>query len=378
MGRHGENIRKRSDGRWEARYMVYDEKREKKISRSVYGHTYEEVKTKRAAVSGRTAAAHEARIDQGTKITTVLEISFGTAAEEWLAALRLEQKLSTCEKYSFIYHRYLEKALANVKIHQITEKLITDRLASCETVSDSILKSIYSVLNGILWYVSEQYQMPFLKVKRPMPTACRRETKVFTTTEQARLLSALYMEMDRFKMGMLLCLFTGLRLGELCALKWSDIDFMNRTLTVKRTVQRLYVESGKNKTALVEVSPKSDYSKREVPLPDAALKLLLNYKNVKEYIFGGDKPLDPRTMQNHYKTVLKETDLPYKNFHSLRHTYATNSIEGGADIKSLSEMLDHSNVKTTLNYYVHPSMDTKRMYADSLCAFYGRLWSGSG
>ena len=373
MGRHGENIRKRSDGRWEARYMAYDEEKGGKVCRSVYGHTYKEAKEKRAAASRMPAvsAGTEKALGQGMDVPR--DIDFVTAAQEWLAAVKSAQKPSTYEKYSFICHSYLEKAFRSMPLLQITENFARDSLVSCGAASESLQKSIYGVLNGILRYAACQYHMVLPKVKRPSVKTNRKEVGTFTKSEQTKLLSVLCGDTDRFGLGVLLCLFTGLRLGELCALKWSDIDFTNKTLTVRRTVQRLYVENATAKTALVETAPKSGNSKRELPLQDTIVMLLNDFKNAKEYVFGGDKPLDPRTMQNHYKKILKEAGVAYKNFHTLRHTYATNCIEGGTDVKSLSEMLGHSSVKITLNYYVHPSMDTKRMYADSLCAFYIRL-----
>ena len=373
MGRHGENIRKRSDGRWEARYMAYDEEKGVKVCRSVYGHTYEEAKEKRAAASMLPAVLAQMgnALEQG--IDALKDIDFETAAREWMATVKAAHKLSTFEKYRFIYHSYLEKAFGGMMIRQVTEKTVRDSLASCGAASESLQKSIYGVLNGILRYTAGQYHMMLPEIKRPPVEAHRKEAGTFTKSEQTKLLSVLCANMDRFRLAVLMCLFTGLRLGELCALKWSDIDFKNKTLNVRRTVQRLYVENAATKTALVETAPKSGNSKREIPLQDTIAGLLTDYQNGKEYVFGGDKPLDPRTMQNQYKKILKEACVSYKNFHTLRHTYATNCIEGGTDIKSLSEMLGHSSVKITLNYYVHPSMDTKRRYADSLCEFYIRL-----
>ncbi len=374
MGRHGENIRKRSDGRWEARYMAYDEEKGKKVCRSVYGHTYEEAKRKRAAASRLPAvsAGTEKLSGQGNDVPK--DIDFAAAAQEWLAAVKSARKASTFEKYNFIYKCYLEKEFGGMMLCQIAEKPVRDRLAFCGAASESLQKSIYGVLNGILRYAAERYHAVVPDIKRPSAGTCRKETGTFTKAEQAKLLSVLCTNMNRFKLGVLLCLFTGLRLGEVCALKWSDIDFANKTLAVRRTVQRLYVENAAAKTALVETVPKSGKSKREIPLQDLIIARLGDFQNTKEYVFGGDKPLDPRTMQNHYRKILKEAGVAYKNFHTLRHTYATNCIEGGTDVKSLSEMLGHSSVKITLNYYVHPSMDTKRMYADSLCEFYARLY----
>lgn len=172
---------------------------------------------------------------------------------------------------------------------------------------------------------------------------------------------------------MLLCLFTGLRLGELCALKWSDVDWENSTLTVNRTVQRLYVEGYKTLTVLKETLPKSEYSRREVPLSDAVLEILEKLRNDREYVFGEDRPLEPRTVQYHFKKILKEAGMEDKNFHVLRHTFSTNCIERGVDVKSLSEILGHSDVQITLNRYVHPSMDAKRRHMNNLSSFYGQI-----
>lgn len=374
MGRHGENVRKRSDGRWEARYMAYDEDKGGKIYRSVYGHSYEEVKLKRVAAIKNDVGLPGRKDTQKPEADRTLDnIPFGTVAEKWLTIIRAEQKPSTCEKYSLIYHNYLEEVLGSSAIKWITEKYIRERLVSCEAASNSLKKSIYCVLNGILRYASELYQIVLPNMKSSPSGICRTTAEAFIKSEQAKLLAALCQKMDLFKMAVMLCLFTGLRLGELCALKWKDIDFISKTLTIKRTVQRLYVENGSTKTALVETTPKSIHSRREIPLQNTIVTLLLRYQNGNEYVFGGNKPLDPRTMQNHYKKIMKEAGVPFQNFHTLRHTYATNCIEGGVDVKSLSEMLGHSNVKITLNYYVHPSMDTKRMYADSLCKFYDRI-----
>lgn len=373
MGRHGENIRKRSDGRWEARYVKYDEEKGKKTCHSVYGHTYEEAKSKRAAALFRGEREYADKDSFTQKSAALADVTFGATAEEWLAALKSRQKQSTCEKYGFIYRSFLKEAIGNIPLEMITEKLVQQKLASGRITSGSIQKSIFCVLNRILQYASERYNTAFPEIKRHTAAVYANKAETFTKSEQAMLLSALYAKMDRFSLAVLLCLFTGIRLGELCGLKWTDIDFTGRTLTVKRTVQRLYAEDLGTRTALMLTPPKSHNSKRKIPLHDAVIKQLMKFQDEKEYVFGGDKPLDPRTMQNHYKKLLKEAGVSYKNFHTLRHTYATNCIEGGADVKSLSEMLGHSNVKTTLNYYVHPSMDTKRMYANSLCDFYARL-----
>ncbi|MCM1415703.1 MAG: site-specific integrase [bacterium] len=370
MGRHGENIRKRTDGRWEARCMVYDADKEKRILKSVYGHTYEEAKQKRLVlISGFQNQSVKADADKSRQ-QILQNILFRTVAEGWLETIRSRHKASTYEKYSMIYHRHLEETLGKMMIGDITESFVKQFSVS---LSDSLQRSIYCVLNQILKYASAQYSAKIPCIQKPASNAGNKKIKVYTKTEQARILSTVWRQMDIFKMAVFLSLLTGLRLGELCALKWSDIDFEEKTLSIKRTVQRLRAKDGNKKTVLMETEPKSSGSSREIPLLDASINLLLSFQNGGEYIFGGDRPLDPRTMQNRYKRIIKEAGVAYKNFHTLRHTYATNCMDGGADAKALSEMLGHSNIQTTMNYYVHPSIDTKRRYVDGLYTLYAGI-----
>ncbi len=380
MGRHGENIRKRKDGRWEARYIVYDVQKEKKIVKSVYGHTYDEAKKKRAGIIYRLEHLIE-KTSSGIKKPEQdisKDVLFKIAAEEWLDAVKANNGLkpSTSEKYNMIYHTHLKKALGGIRLDELTESLIEEKISDhlqAGVLSCNTQKGIYCVLNKILKYASARYSIILPSVNRPAFGTCPKSVKIFTESEQAKLLATLYCQTDLFKMAVLLCLFTGLRIGELCALKWSDIDWDNKTLTIKRTVQRLYVEGVKTKTALVETAPKSSHSMREIPLPDSIIKLLMGFWDDKEYIFGGGRPLDPRTMRNHYRKILEEVGVAYKNFHTLRHTYATNCVEGGVDTKSLCEMLGHSSIKITLNYYMHPSIDTKRRHVERLFDFYEKI-----
>lgn len=380
MGRHGENIRKRKDGRWEARYAVYDSQKEKKVEKSVYGHTYDEAKKKRANIlylleklPGKADVDVEKQEQNVSK-----NVLFATAAEEWLATIKTDNNLkpSTFEKYNMVYHTHLKGLLGETLLDKLTYSFVKEKISdhlSIVILACNTQKGIYCVLNQILKYASERYSILLPSIKRPTFNMYQKPVKIFTEAEQSKLLTVLEHQIDSFKMAVLLCMFAGLRIGELSALKWSDLDLDNKTLTIKRTVQRLYIDGAKSKTALVETTPKSSHSIREIPLPASIIKLLLRFQNHKEYIFGGDKPLDPRTMRNHYKKILEEANIASKTFHTLRHTYATNCVEGGVDTKSLCEMLGHSNVKITLNYYMHPSMDTKRKHAEKLYDFYKKI-----
>lgn len=372
MARHGENIRKRKDGRWEGRYSVYDEEKGKQVYHSVYGRTYNEVREKLTTKKNLLQAPSEPIAVQESSI----HILFADAAQEWLAKVKAERKPSTYVKYSMIYQKHIQNAFDSVAVSEVTDSYVKKKLDS--TLSYSMYRSIYCVLNQILKFASAQYSLTIIPLKKTDLKKTNKPVKVLSKSEQKKLITVLYQQMDLYKMAVLLGMFTGLRLGELCGLKWSDIDFENKILTVNRTVQRLYVEGCETKTILMETPPKSMHSKREIPLSDSAVNLLMKFQNDKEYIFGGDKPLEPRTLQYHFKKFLKEADLPDTNFHILRHTFSTNCIEGGTDVKSLSEILGHSDVQITLNRYVHPSLDTKRRYMDHLSAFYGQIYGQAG
>ncbi len=377
MARHGENIRKRADGRWEGRYPIYSEEKGRKSYRSVYGSSYREVKEKLAGQNSCLRKPVELGDKTGDQVSSSCDkILFNDAAKEWFLEIRKSKKQSTYIKYMLIYSNHLEGSFSDMEPRQITDLLVAEKFSG--SLSDSTRKSIYCVLNQILKLASRKYSILVPNLKNPALDSCRKPVEVLTRMEQGRLLSILYQETDLFKTAILLCLYTGLRLGELCALKWTDIDLENRIVRVSGTVQRLYIEGKATKTGLLETSPKSEFSKREIPLSAVAADRLEAFKNHETYVFGGKKPVEPRTMQNHFKKIIKEAGLPDKNFHILRHTFATNCVEGGTDVKSLSEILGHSDVQITLNRYVHPSMDTKRRHIDSLSTFYGQIHGQAG
>ena len=222
-------------------------------------------------------------------------------------------------------------------------------------------------------FAGRKYAVNISQLEKPDIRHRTKPIEVLSRAEQARLLSGIYGELDPFKIALLLCLYTGLRLGELCALKWTDIDLKNMSITVNSTVQRIAVQGRMTRTLLLEAAPKSESSRRTIPLTAEIIKLLTQLKENRPYVFGGDTPLEPRTMQYRYKKLLKEADVDDRNFHILRHTFATNCIENGMDVKALSEILGHSDVKITLNRYVHPTMESKRKQIGLLPDFYGQI-----
>ncbi len=364
MPKRGENIRKRKDGRWEGRYYVTRDG--KNVARSVYAKTYGEAKQRLA----------EAKMSSSTKQKGAgpFTICFDRAAEEWLAATKNEKKPATYIKYKMIYEKHLQKPLSGRLFSELENEFLTDMFLEKAVLSDSLQKSISCVLNQILSYGAANYHVSRPACTRPLPKKRERAVEILDQSEQTRLLRCLYEETDLYKMGIILCISTGLRLGEICALKWKDIDLEEKTLHVNATVQRLTVEGASTRTILWEGTPKSFFSKREIPLSDEIIKLLSPFQgDGGEYAIGRKKPVEPRTYQNRFQKYLLLAGIKKKNFHVLRHTFATNCIGNGVDIKSLSEILGHSDVKTTLNRYVHPTTEMKRRHMNALSAIYGQM-----
>ena len=235
MSRRGTNIRKRADGRWEGRYYIVDIAGSKKC-KSVYGHSYKEVTerllTAKAASLNQTAAPKQSAI-------TVKEV-----AEKWFESIATSRKLSTIQKYSTIYNKYIKPNWGERIIDELNQNEILKVLP--ETAGESVTKSILCIFNSILAYGAATYGTGEIhlsyRAKRSSVTSSN-NINTINTTDQQKLTEYLLTELDIYKLGILLCLFMGLRLGEICALKWEDIDMISRTLHVNRTVQRLPVDT---------------------------------------------------------------------------------------------------------------------------------------
>lgn len=376
MSKRGENIRKRSDGRWEGRFSVKDPITGKRKGRSVYAKTYAEAKERLAQMKYRL----EEEVPKSPALHTQNNILLEEIVREWLTKTANSKKHSTYIKYRRIYENYLAAEFKGISLADIAEDdsvIIKDRFCFYDKkFSDSLIKSIYCVLNQILQYCNTNYHAGICLPDMPRGSKTAKPVNPLTQSEQICLLRKLYQNMDKSSLGILLCLSTGLRLGEICALKWSDIDINAKMLYVNRTVQRIAMDQHSTKTILWEDTPKSIFSKRAIPIPDNIMPLLLSMKQPTEYVISGDTPTEPRTYQYRFQKILREAGIARHNFHVLRHTFATNCINSGADIKSLSEILGHSSVYITLNRYVHPTIDTKRRHLNNLSLVYDRYLEG--
>ena len=254
----------------------------------------------------------------------------------------------------------------------VIEEFSYELLAADKPLSPKTVKDILIVFSSIIKYIRKTSGINLQDIEIVYPKEKQNEMRVLTKDEQGRFVNFLLCDMDDVKFGVLLALLTGLRIGEICALRWCDISLENKAISVKETMQRLQIIDGARdeKTHIVIGDAKSDASIRLIPLNNTAYrlceKMLVENKNA--YVLTGNayKYLEPRALQYRLGKYTAACGLEGVHFHTLRHTFATRCVEVGFEIKSLSEILGHSNVTITLNRYVHSSFELKRTNMDKL------------
>ena len=349
------NIYRRKDGRYEARVPLGKDENGKRRYRSYYGNTAEEAEYKMLAATEPTDSA-----------ATLTEMTVKELTLEYISAIRPRLKESSEANYRMKAEKHIIPAFGNMKccllkandIYTFIENKLKAGL-SARYVSDIIV-----LLKSIFRYAARVYGINNCLEGIVMPKRTKPDIKLLSRTEQSNLMSQL--GDDLTGLGVALSLHTGLRIGEICALQWRDIDLQNRTITVSKTIQRIKNYDGKSKTKLVITEPKSASSMRVIPIPECLVIMLRKFQNSSEkYVLSGNfKPVEPRALQYRFAAILKKANLPSVHFHSLRHAFATNCIALGFDVKTLSEILGHSSVEITLNRYVHSSLDRKRACMD--------------
>lgn len=305
-------------------------------------------------------------------------------AERWLFNASLRVKPSTYAHYSAMLSNHVLPAIGNRKAQLITTEMV-DRFArdmlrggrkdGSGGLSPKTVRDILSVTKSVLDYArAERLANPDLTIT--YPKRGNQTIRVLSKQEQLALERVLMDKPDIIKLGILLCLYTGLRLGEICALRWRDISLDKHMISVRQTMQRVQNIEATTlaRTSLLIGTPKSLHSEREVPMPTFFSSHLAHYTRSGDRFFLSNAEFDhiePRTLQNHFKRQVTAAGIAPANYHALRHTFATRCIEAGVDIKSLSEMLGHSNVNITLNRYVHSSFEQKREGISKLEQFSG-------
>ena len=342
MSKKGDKVYKRKNSRRDGRLKRSADPNGKILYRSFYGKSDREIK------------------EQPQK-------SFGAYCGEWLAVNRNHVKESTIAKYTLavnnhiipFFGQYPPRMITTEMTAEFVNDMIADKKLSAKTAKDAAV-----VLKAILKYISRtDKQLELIDVAMPRYRA--KEIRVLSHEEQQIFTDFLLTDTDAFKFGILFALMTGLRIGEVCALRAKDISLADRTVTVRETMQRIKNLGGGSKTKIVFTPPKSGNSARVVPLTNTAYELcrgLADKYPPQAFLLTGSETefIEPRVLQYRIKKYSEICGIEDLHFHVLRHTFATRCVEVGFEIKSLSEVLGHSTPRITLERYVHSSLEFKR------------------
>lgn len=299
---------------------------------------------------------------------------------EWLIEKKEYIKESTYANYSNNIFNHIIPKLGNIYIQDLNHKIIQDflldlfkngRKDGLGGLSEKTIKDITIIIKGSLRKAINEEKIRHFELTFNYPKD-NKDSKIYILSkhEQNKLTNYVLENLTNRNIGLLISLYSGLRIGELCALQWNDIDFKKNILSVNKTIQRVYIkDKDKNISKVIITTPKTKNANREIPINKEFLELLkqLRTKGDDYIITGTNKYLEPRTYRKYFNKVLKQVKIKQFNFHSLRHTFATNCISLGVDYKTVSELLGHANVNITLNLYVHPRLSQKKKCIDMIC-----------
>ena len=299
-------------------------------------------------------------------------------AEAWKEYKRPYVKQSTMAAYVLILENHVlpefgdNDSLHEHDVQAFVLKKIEHGL-SAKSVKDIliVLKMVmkFGVKNE--WMNHSEWDIKFPVNSQP------KELEVLSVANHKKILDYVQHNFTFMSLGIYISLSTGLRIGEICALKWSDINVADGKITVQRTIERIYMVEGEKKhTQLVINTPKTVNSCREIPISKELLAMVKPMKKVVNADFyvltNEDKPTEPRTYRNYYNRLMEKLDIPKLKYHGLRHSFATRCIEAGCDYKTVSVLLGHSNISTTLNLYVHPNMEQKKRCINKMLKSLGK------
>lgn len=295
---------------------------------------------------------------------------------EWLLLKKDQVKSSTYNKYLFQIENHIIPYLGKLGFKKIKSKDIVNFFNNkmIKMLSDSTKNTILIIINSTIDYgISKKYRSEFTRVSFCFKKE-QYKASYFTKKEQSQIEGYIKKNMNLRNLIILVALYSGARLGELCALRGSDVDFINNTIAINKSVQRGKCGDSNNKTKLIVGIPKTKNSCRIIPAPKFIIELLKNYvKDPNNYIFtNSNKPKDPRAVEKYFRNLLDKLNINQLNFHALRHTFATRLREQKVDIKVISELLGHANWKITQSVYVHASIDYKKASIDELAHLWER------
>lgn len=287
-------------------------------------------------------------------------------AELWKADKKLYVKKSSYAAYLLLTENHLLPAFG--QLHEVEEsdvqRFVLQKLEA--GLSQKTIKDILIVLKMILKFGAKKKWIQYTAFDIQFPTVRESQAmEVLTRADQKKVMNYIQEHFTFRNLGVYICLSAGMRIGEVCALTWEDIDTNTGVINVRRTIQRIYViEGGIRRTELILDTPKTKNSIREIPLSKDLLRILKPFKKIVNpsfFVLTNDaKPTEPRTYRSYYKNLMRDLNMPELKFHGLRHSFATRCIESNCDYKTVSVLLGHSNISTTLNLYVHPNMEQKK------------------
>lgn len=302
----------------------------------------------------------------------VTEKNISQIADLWKEEKRQFVKKSTFAAYSLIVETHLQPAFGNLTA--VTENDVQDFVLHKLNggLSQKTIKDMLIVLRMILKFGAKKNYCVYAPIDVIFPTDReRQELEVLSITNQKKIMRFVEDNFTFRNLGIFICLSTGIRIGEICALTWNDIDTDNGVIHIRKTIQRIYIrENGIRHTELMIDTPKTATSIRDIPMTKdllSVLKPLRKVVNDSFFVLTNDSmPTEPRTYRNYYKKLLVKLDIPPIKFHGLRHSFATRCIESHCDYKTVSVILGHSNISTTLNLYVHPNYEQKKKCIDKM------------
>lgn len=352
MSKYGSSIYKRKDGRWEGRYVV-GYKNNRSIYKSVYAKSVNELEQKMQCVL----------VNNIDKPIAFIELIYS-----WLCYGKIKNKKSTHDKYNYIIDKHIKNEIGETRLKDLTSVQVNQFLNNkLKHYSSSYVKTMAIIIKSAIDYGHKEQLAELSNNQVNMPFSPNKEVIILELDEQRQLETYIKYNQSLTALGVMLSLYAGLRIGEVCALKWNNIDFKNHVITVDSTIIRIKNEN--NKWIYKIGPPKTTHSKRDIPITDNLYQLLTaEFSNKKSpYIVSSQESfLNIRTFEYRYHKLLKDADLYPHHFHTFRHTFATRCIESGVDIKTLSEILGHSSVSFTLNTYVHPSFQEKCIQMEKL------------
>lgn len=304
--------------------------------------------------------------------------------KDWIYTWLLEKKdyikESTYANYSNNIFNHIIPKLGNYYLNELNHKVIQDFLLELSKtgrkdnnggLAEKTIKDITIIIKGSIKKGINEDKIKHIELTFNYPKD-NKENKLYVLTkrEQNKITNYVLENINSRNIGLLISLYSGIRIGELCALRWEDVDFKKNCLTINKTIQRVYIkDKNKNISKVIITTPKTKNANREIPINKDFLEILKKVKSDKKHyiLTGNEKYIEPRTYRKYFNKILDELKIKHFNFHSLRHTFATNCISLGVDYKTVSELLGHANVNITLNLYVHPRYSQKKKCIDLVC-----------